>query len=215
MAKQNTETPYEVIKKKILEGEYAPSQRLVEQELSDILSTGRQNIRVALNRLQAEGLVVLEPYRGAKVATLTLEETLDAIEARRILETAIIRIAAKKITEEPLNVLSDCLSGIRETLKENALDEYNRLNQLFDMTIYEVAGNKTVTDLIKLVRTKIARLHMRTILLPGRKTDSIKEHQAIFDALKNHDPEAAEAAVNNHLTKIEKTFEMVWDLIKL
>ncbi len=215
MTKKPSDLPYTTIKKKILEGEFAPSQRLVEQDLAKSLSVGRQHIRSALSRLQSEGLVDIEPYRGAKVATLSLEETLDAMMARTILESAIIRFAAENITDEALQVLADCLVKIKIALDGNNLEEYTRLNNLFDKTIFDAAGNKTVPILINQVKTRIARLQLRTILLPGRKTDSLKEHQQIYDALKKHDPDAAESAVVNHLTSITNTFESVWNLLKL
>ncbi|MDC7245154.1 MAG: GntR family transcriptional regulator [Sphaerochaetaceae bacterium] len=215
MNRKSSDTPYKTIKKNILEGTYAPSQRLIEQELAQELSVGRQNIRAALNQLQNEGLVVIEPYRGAKVATLSLEETLDAMTARTILESALIRYAAANITDESLQVLAKCLEGIKSALDENNLEEYTRQNTLFDETIYEAAGNKTVPLLIKQVKTRIARLQLRTILLPGRKTDSLKEHQAIYNALKNHDQDAAEVAVTAHLKSITQTFESVWGLLRL
>ncbi len=215
MNRKSSDTPYKTIKKNILEGTYAPSQRLIEQELAQELSVGRQNIRAALNQLQNEGLVVIEPYRGAKVATLSLEETLDAMTARTILESALIRYAAANITDESLQVLAKCLEGIKSALDENNLEEYTHQNTLFDETIYEAAGNKTVPLLIKQVKTRIARLQLRTILLPGRKTDSLKEHQAIYNALKNHDQDAAEVAVTAHLKSITQTFESVWGLLRL
>src|SRR5690606_20313746 len=63
-ARSSADEAYERLKRGILDGEYLPSQRLVESKLADALGVSRHNVRVALDRLHSDGLVVLEPNRG-------------------------------------------------------------------------------------------------------------------------------------------------------
>ena len=109
---------YEQIKRKILDGEYAPSQRLIETSLAQDLGVGRHKVRAALDLLQADGLVQIEPNRGATVKSLGLTEVLDIMIAREALEAEVTSLAAERIEAGQIQQLAACLDTMR-----NALDE--------------------------------------------------------------------------------------------
>ena len=214
-ARSSADQAYERLKRGILDGEYLPSQRLVESKLADALGVSRHNVRVALDRLHSDGLVVLEPNRGASVATLTLAQALDVLQAREALEVGVGRIAAERIGDDDLRVLQDLVAAMRGALESSEYDRYSATNQTFHRTIYRASGNETLPELIEQTKLRLARLQLRTILIPGRGERSLAEHEAILAALEAGDPDAAERALRTHMSNLRQAIEKAWALLRL
>lgn len=214
MAKVSPEIAYEIIKKKITSGEYYPSQRLVEEQLAKALSLSRHNIRAALQRLNSDGLVDIEPNRGATVASMSLEQALDTLEARKILEMKITATAALKISDELISKMKSDLSEMSDMLSQQRFDEYSMINRRFHRTIYDASGMKTVAWLITILKERMARMQMRTVLIPGRSQQSLKEHTAILDAFIRRNPEDAAEAVGQHMSNLENIIKSAWGLVR-
>src|SRR5512134_3171820 len=92
-AKTVVEATIEAIKSGIFEGRYAPGQRLIEADLTRELSVSRGPLREALGRLVADGLVEIEPYRGAIVARPSREDVANTLQLREVLEGLAARLA--------------------------------------------------------------------------------------------------------------------------
>lgn len=214
MFKRQSDVAYEQIKQKIMDGEFHPSQRLIEAQLTEALDVGRHNVRAALERLQHDGLVKIEPNRGATVVSFTLEEALDTLEARKVLEAAAARLAAERATDEQIGELATHLEALQEALAKSDFDTYSQTNKLFHGTIYRAAGNQTIPWLIELLRSRIARLQLRTVLIPGRSSDSLREHTNIYLAIRQRDSDAAEAAINEHMDNLQNTIKGAWALVR-
>jgi DNA-binding GntR family transcriptional regulator len=84
------------LRTRILDGELAPGERLREQELSRTYDVARHTVRAALRALGADGLVAVEPYRGARVALLDAEAVRGLYELRGALETEAVRLALER-----------------------------------------------------------------------------------------------------------------------
>ncbi len=215
MAKRGApDNAYNAIKSRITSGEYYPSQRLVEEQVAKELSLSRHNVRAALQRLEADGLVTIEPNRGASVASMSLEQALDTLAARKILEMEITRAAAENISDEQIHTLQIYVKNMTEFLEQQRFDDYSRTNRLFHRVIYDVSGKRTIAWLISLLRERMARMQMRTILIPGRSSESLKEHTAILRAMEAHDPEAAASAAGAHIENLTHIVETAWGLVR-
>ena len=90
------EQVYHVVRQSILKGDYKPGKKLNEVELSRNLKVSRSPIREALQRLDNEGLVELQPRKGAVVTCLTGEKIEELFEQREALEGMAARFAAQK-----------------------------------------------------------------------------------------------------------------------
>lgn len=213
--KSAADEAYEGIKRRILDGEYYPSQRLVEANVASTLGVSRHNVRLALDRLNSDGLVRLEPNRGATVATLTLDEALDILVARESLEASVARLAAAHITDEQLDQLRGHVDTMRAALAEHAYDRYSETNKAFHAVIYQASENRTIPELIGFLRLRLTRLQLRTILIPGRDKESLDEHATILSALDARDPEAADEAIRRHMRNLRNAIERAWSLVKL
>jgi DNA-binding GntR family transcriptional regulator len=208
-------TTYEQIKQKILKGEYAPAQRLVETNLAQDLGVGRHKVRAALDRLHADGLVQIEPNRGATVKSLELAEVLDILIAREALEAGVAYLAAARIEANQIQQLEECLDIMQKALREGEYDRYSATNRRFHQVIYAASGNKTLPELIISLQQRLVRLQLRAILIPGRPEKSLAEHEALFQALQARDADAAERAARAHLSSLRTAIQKAWQLIRL
>src|SRR5919106_5618404 len=80
------EATYQRLKGDIMEGVYTPRQRLIETEIAQVLGVSRATLRAALIRLQHEGLVEIQPNRGAQVRAFSVEEAERILQVREVLE---------------------------------------------------------------------------------------------------------------------------------
>ncbi len=169
-------TAYRRLREDIASGLFHPNERLVEAAVATRLGVGRTAVRAALVRLDQEGLVTLEPNRGARVRLISDREALEIEEVRATLEAMLARLVAR-----------------------------------FHQRIWAAADHATATRLVGSLKSQSIRLQYQTILRPGRTGRSLREHEAIFDALKAHDPDAAEEAMRVHLAEVQETLRWAID----
>ncbi|MED1953290.1 GntR family transcriptional regulator [Brevibacillus centrosporus] len=207
------ENAYQFIKQKILDGSYKPSQKLTEIELAEIIGASRNTIKKALLKLEQENLVEIEQNKGAYIKSFTLEEIVNYLEIREVLEGLVARTAAKNISDDELKQMKDILEQMDAQLKQNRFDEYSILNKEFHQVIYRASKNQQAVEIVNVIRTQLSRFHFRTILIPGRNQNSFQEHTKIYEALKAHDEEKAQEAVMAHIVNVRKTINENFSLL--
>ena len=190
------------LREAILNGEFAPHQRLIEADLSERYDESRASVRTALLNLTSEGLVERVPNRGARVRAISVDEAVEIVEVRIGLETLCARKAAENLTEPDAEQLRRLRSEIESAVTSGNLVEYARLNQDLDRRIRVLSHHATATQLLERLRAQSARHQFRLAFHPGRATQSAPEHIAIIDAVLARDPDAAEAATRTHLEGI-------------
>jgi DNA-binding GntR family transcriptional regulator len=212
MANQTTQV-YEALKKKIIKGDYSPSESLPEQELSNQFSVSRNTIKKVLLMLEKESLVTIELNKGAKVRSYSLNEVLEFLELRSCLEGFIIRNAVPVITEEQILDLENTLNIMKQYYENHELLLYSQNNQIFHQTIYDACPNRTAVNMTINLKNQMRKYNTKTILIPGRDNQSFSEHHAIFEAVKNRDAELAQALMSRHILNVRKTFEENFTLL--
>lgn len=202
-----TEQIYESMKEKIADGTYHPSESLPEQELSNIYSVSRNTIKKVLLMLERENLVIIEPNKGAKVRSYSMDEVLEFLELRANLEGFITRLAVPRFTQNDIHDLEVTLRIMKTHYDNYELIEYSKNNQTFHNTIYRSCPNKVAVELTKNLKAQMSKYNTKTILIPGRDAQSYAEHTAILDAIKNRDAELADALMVMHIMNVRKTFK--------
>jgi DNA-binding GntR family transcriptional regulator len=205
---RQTDIAYQYIKQRILEGEYKPAQKLTEVQLAELIEVSRSTVKKALLKLQQENLVTIENNKGASIKSFTLEEVMNYLEIREVLEGLVARSVAKKISELEIEELKKILDEMKIRLQSNKLDEYSILNKSFHKEMYKAAKNVQAVELINMIRTQLIRYQFRTILVPGRNQASYEEHEKIYEALKLRDEAAAEEAVRKHISNVRETINL-------
>lgn len=196
---------YHKLREAIVSGRFLPNERLVEASVATQLEAGRTAVRAALVRLDQEGLVVLEPNRGARVRLISDQEALEIEEVRATLEGMLARRAATRAKPADLRGLKQVIVEMRERVEEGDAVGYSELNVSFHQRIWAAADHPTASRLVGGLKSQGIRFQFHTIMRPGRTERSLSEHEAIFSALKAHDGDAAETAMLEHLAEVLDT----------
>jgi DNA-binding GntR family transcriptional regulator len=186
----------------IYRGELTPGQRLVEADVASRYDASRAAVREALALLTNEGLVLRERNRGARVRPVSLEEAVEIFEARAVLEGLCAAKAATVISGRERRELKALASPLAGAVRRNDIIVHNQTSQQVHTKIQQIAKHATVSTMLDRLRYQSGRYQFHVALLPGRPAQSLKEHLAIIDAVCSRDPEAAEAAMRDHLFSV-------------
>jgi DNA-binding GntR family transcriptional regulator len=186
----------------ILQGEYAPRQRLIETELTERYATSRFVLRNALTRLENEGLVELQPNRGARVREISVQEAIEITEIRRAVEGLVAARAAERITDAEIARLRTLGESMKAAVRAADVLRYSELNAQLHGAVRSIARHESATRIIEQLNGQMVRYQFRLSLVPGRPTVSLPEHLAIVEAVSSRDPERAERAMRAHLTSV-------------
>jgi DNA-binding GntR family transcriptional regulator len=193
---------YEDLRKAIVSGELLPGERLLEEDLSARLGLGRAAIRMALVRLEHDGLVQRERHRGATVRRVSESEAVEILEARAALEGLAARHAALNADDAAIGELRGIIAEMRELRERDDLLGVSNANARLHGLILDVSGHQTAKRLSQTLSSQLVRFQYRTVLLPGRSEHSYAEHTRIVEAIAAHDPTAAEQAMRTHLSRV-------------
>lgn len=191
----------------ILRGAYGPRQRLIEAELAEEYGASRFALRNALIALAAEGLVELQPNRGARVREISVTEAIEITEIRRSVESLVAARAAENARAAEIAFLQQLGQDMREAVGDGELMRYSELNLLLHRTVREIAAHATAARVLEQLNGQMVRHQFQLALVPGRLTVSLPEHLAIIDAVCAGDPEAARAAMTTHVDSVIHTLE--------
>jgi DNA-binding GntR family transcriptional regulator len=190
------------LRQAIVTGRLQPNERLVESDLARSFGVSRTIIRVALARLEHEGLVEHERHRGARVRLVEMSEAVEILEARAVLEGLAVRQAAQRATASDVAELREILQGMSRLREADDLLAVSEENGRLHSRLLQIGGHATANRLIATLKSQMVRFQYRTILLPGRSELSLSEHQAIIDAVAAGDADRAESAMRTHLSHV-------------
>src|SRR4029450_13581278 len=186
------------IRGQILDGKLKPGERLVEDKLSTELGVSRVPVREALRGLSMEGLVRLEPNRGASVAEVTPELVAELVEVRTLLEALTARPAARRHDPEIVAALQDTLKRGNAAAQSGSPDHLARLNGEFHERLAEASRNSVLSDIMRSLRERTSLPFAPHRPPPAfaingrpRARDDWKEHAGILAAVIDGDEELA------------------------
>jgi DNA-binding GntR family transcriptional regulator len=188
----------------LLSGKYEPNTRLTEVELTKLLNVSRGTIRSILVRLAQQGYVTSETNRGVRTRLFSVEDAVDILEAREVLEGALAAKAAERATQEELDSLARTVAFMRELELKGDQDEYSRQNRHFHRQIREAAHQQTLSGFFAALLYPLVMRQYRDLEAPHPRAGSLDEHQAILSAIITRNPEAASAAMRHHISKARK-----------
>lgn len=197
-----TDQGYSRLRQAILDGTFHPNERLIETDLAQTLSIGRAAVRTALARLEQDGIVVREPFRGARVRVISAAEGVEILEARAALESLAIRYAARNASDGSIAAVRSMLAAMQSCSDADDLLGMSELNEQLHGALLRIANHSTTTRLIAGLQAQNVRHQFRTILVPGRARHSLEEHRRIVEAVAAQDQDAAEAAMRLHLSHV-------------
>ncbi len=216
----NSNTQKEIISKigelinfKNLEpGDKLPSERM----LSDKFEVSRSSIREAIQKLEFYGILKSIPQSGTFVANIgviamngMIEDILrldepdfkSLVETRILLELKTVRLAATRRTEKDLNYIEEALIAYKNKVlnEEDAVQE----DLLFHLAISKASGNSTMNNFMLIIIPEIiTNFQKHHVCDAGLSKRGIAEHQAIFDAIKEQNPQLAKQKMKDHFKEL-------------
>ena len=190
---------FQSIREDILSGRYEQNTELKEATIGAELGVSRTPVREALRQLELEGLVTIIPNRGAYVNMITAKDVQDIYVIRSMLEGLCARWATQSITAEQLDSMEEtlCLSEYH-TSKKN-YEKLYELDSLFHEQLYEAGGSRILNHILSDFHDYVKMVRKATISTSSRSVTSTEEHRAIFEAIKEKDPDKAEALAKEHV----------------
>ena len=195
---------YETLRDMIIEGELKPGSRLREDILVNMLGSSKTPIKLAVVRLEQDGLVKSIPRRGSYVIELTEDMTREIYSLREVLEGLAARLAAQNISERQIERLRKILPKMESRLKKSNYAGFVNHDEEFHDIIRKASDHDRLIRLLQSLFYIIKMFKLRTSTLTGRIDKAYREHQLIFKALSARNPQAAEDAMRNHIRDVMK-----------
>jgi DNA-binding GntR family transcriptional regulator len=180
----------------IRRGDMRPGDRVYDHALARQYGVSRSPVREALQRLEYLGLIMVIPRRGTYVAALlSPEEAADLLEIREALEGVAARKAARRLPDVQIENMAREMEALRGRVKSAgfgyALD--------FHEWILEASGSAKLKSILRGIQGQVRLIRFRLPVTAARAAASLREHQAIFEAIRARDPEGAEACMRAHI----------------
>lgn len=206
------ERAYEQVRRRILTMEYAPSQRLDENQVAEEVGVSRTPIREAFHQLAAEGLVTIVARGGYVVADININRLRELIEAQHILVRAVTHLLVARITDEELAELEAATRAVDEA--EASHDPYAVAETNANLHILEtrLTQNEYLLSMAERVHTHLQRLAFLSFggaggIEGGGQDPSLlkhfgnvrEDHWAYLEALRSRDVVAAEKVAIRHV----------------
>lgn len=200
-------------------GEIPPGAQLPsERELMEVYGVGRPAVREALQALERSGIVEITHGERARVVVPTAERLIEQIaggaqhllrmqpgtlehlkEARVFLETGLARMAAERATDDDVARLRQRLADHHASLQQ--LDRFMACDMAFHREIARISGNPIFPAIMEAMFDWASAYYQPMVRAPGAEQLTLAEHERLVEAIAARDPDAAERAVRDHLTR--------------
>ncbi|MCG3267125.1 GntR family transcriptional regulator [Yoonia sp. I 8.24] len=189
----------------IIEGHFAPGERLIERPLCDQLGVSRTVVRETIRFLEAEGLVEIIPNRGPIVALLDWDQAVQIYEIREQLEGSAAAVCAQRYSGDFAKRLGEALAALNATMDDSEWIGVMRATTRFYEIIFTESGHSIAWDIVQRLNGRISRLRVLTLSAKDRPKPGMSHMTAIFEAIISRDADAARAAVEAHILDASTT----------
>lgn len=191
------------LRERILSGQLEDGERIVEQDLANEFGLSRGPIRDALRQLEDEGLIVREPRRGARVASLTASDVQEILAIREAIEPVAVRFLIERGDPSAFDVLQACVDRLEAAANRGDWPSVILLDMEFHDLIYLLCGQRRLQRIWESLKVPVLhtfRLH-RQFFEPI--TEASREHRQYLNILRSGDVGRAEAETRVHVTEFE------------
>ena len=181
-------------------GQFPPGARLVERELCEMTGVSRTSVREALRELESDGLITTVPHRGPSVAVVTLDQARSIYEVRAVLEALAAKLFAENATEEDIDALRAATLDLKSAYGSGQLTEIFPAKTRFYEILLDGCRNDVVAHMLKSIHIRVSQLRMTSLSQPDRAKNSIREIEALVDAIGARNAQEASRLCLEHVT---------------
>jgi DNA-binding GntR family transcriptional regulator len=193
------EMAVEVLREKILRGDYPEGSALRQDALASDLGVSRIPVREALRQLEAEGLVTFSPHLGAVVSSLSIEEIEELFELRALLESELVRKAVARTDAEVLDRAESVLDAYDAAFARGDVAAWGALNWEFHATLLAPAGRPLTMGVLLTLHNQSDRYMRMQLALTHGEHRASGEHRAILKMVQSGDADGAARLLSEHV----------------
>lgn len=203
------ELVFDTIRTAIIAGKMQPGERVMEVQLAEELGVSRTPVREAIRKLELEGLVKMEPRKGAYVTPLSITDVKEMMEIRRALEMLCAELAAENATEEEIEEMRVANRGFEESAGEN--DEFGVItwDTSFHDQMYAASGNDRLFNMIHTLREQMQRMRIDYVHNIPQREPLIGQHEEIIENIAAHRAKEAGLMAAEHIRQVEADMMLV------
>lgn len=190
---------YESIKHRIITCAFKPGEYINEAQVSAVLGLGRTPVHQAIDRLMLDGMVEVIPRKGIIVKPVSLDEVLQIIEARLIVEPQAIRLATERADDTEIVALGDILGRAQQWTAVRNVEQMMLLDREFHLVLARAARNDVFADILRRLHERSLRFWFISLTDVSHHGEVQDEHRVIVKAVQERDADAAEAAMRRHI----------------
>lgn len=204
----------EILRIRIITGEYAMGEKLVENKIATELKVSRTPVRDAFKQLIKEKLVEYIPNKGCFARGFTREDMRDIYAVREAVEQLAVEWAINNRTEADLTRLREQLEIMNIYTVKKMSDKLLQANEDFNNIIYQMTESRFIVQALKSYQDYI-RLARKGILSREENLQEIyEEHVRIYEAIADGDTERAKEETRKHLEMSSKRASQKWLEVK-
>ena len=198
------EIVYEELKMQILTGKITPGTRMMEVELAESMGVSRTPIREAIKQLEKEGLVTIEPRKGAYASQISVKDMVDILEVRQDMEGLAAHMAAYRMTPKQMKQLEAISIGYNKAVEDSNMMDMIKYDTEFHNLIVESCNNNILKMMIDQLQELLLRFRYVYYDNIKRVEKMPSEHTMIMEAIKDGRSDAARAAAEMHIERIKE-----------
>jgi DNA-binding GntR family transcriptional regulator len=192
--------------KAVLTGDLPPGTRLVETEISSWLGISRGPLREAMRRLEADGLIVVQPRRGAYVIDPDGHDVRELYQVRAALEGFAVAAALDEVRASLLDALEAKLDELGDAARAERWMDVAILDSAWHEPLVEAAGNARLVRIWRTVNGPLLALFAQSARDVYAPDDVRRRHEELLDSLRDESPAAVEAAIRDHYLRTAESF---------
>ena len=185
------------LRKEIYSGQRLPRERLVEKDLADTYKVNRMVVRQGLSKLESEGLIFIEHYKGASVAEISLEDVHEKYQIIAMLEGYAAGLATERLTADEIRSLEENLAS-QDSIHLEDVAKWHHLNIVFHRIINLHCGNRQLINMIR-QHSQFRSYWFIVLSVPGRISLNINEHHELLQLIKDQKPVEARMLMESHV----------------
>ncbi len=207
-----TEEIADVVRERILKGEYEIGEKIKENQIATELRVSRTPIREAFKLLENEGLIDYIPNRGCFAKGFTKRDVEDIYAVRESLEELAVLWAVERISPEEVEALEEQCEMMEFYTKKMDRKKVLELNSGFHDVIYTSARSRFLAQVLRSYKAYIDKTRKSFFYEQSYLESMLKEHRAILEAIKLRDKEKAIFAMKQHLLASQQRAERLWNV---
>ena len=200
----------DIIRDRIIDGEYAMGEKLIENKIAEELTVSRTPVRDAFKQLAKEQLVEYIPNKGCFAKGFNHKDMEDIYAVRKAVEQLAITWAIENACDQKLDELGQHLELMNFYTENNSYDKLLEANEEFHKMIYHMTNSRFIVQILKTYQDYVHTARKSTLKKEENLPLIFKEHEAIYKAMAARDIEAACEAVAVHMDNTAERAHQRW-----